>query len=423
MSRINTIKKALQIAGIGKYQITEVTEHNYEQYYVKHQLETIRTISDTIDHVVIYVENKVKDKVLLGQADFKVAHPMSKREIVKLIEEAKYQATFVHNQNFELVKNPKKQSYKYKELELTKEEILQKIATIFFNETNDKLRYNSLELFFKDTTVEFVNSNGTNLKKRTFKIEVEAIPSYYSQDFKTELYRMFKYNDVNFEKVQKDAKQALLDVDLRGNAQKIGNIGKCNVILRSEHIYELFDELISTYTYGSVYNHSNLNSVGDDVQANPYEKINLSLDKATKADFFDGDGVILNKAEIIKDGKLVSYYGNNRFAQYLNLKPTGNLPKIILKNGKKSIEVLKKQPYIEIIDLSGIQADVFANYIGGEVRLAKYFDGKNTYPISGFSFSTNIMNAINNTYFSKEKESINNYEGPAFIRMENVDIL
>ena len=95
----------------------------------------------------------------------------------------------------------------------------------------------------------------------------------------------------------------------------------------------------------------------------------------------------------------------------------------ILKAGKKSVSSLKKKPYIEITDLSGIQADVFAGYLGGEVRLAIYFDGKEYHPISGFSFSTSITDAIDHMYLSKEKDRIMNYEGPKMIRIENVKIL
>ena len=91
--------------------------------------------------------------------------------------------------------------------------------------------------------------------------------------------------------------------------------------------------------------------------------------------------------------------------------------------GHKSIETLKKKPYIEIIDLSGIQVEAYSSYVGGEVRLALYYDGKTIKPISGFSFSTNLNETLNTMELSKETGKINNYEGPAFMKLENVDII
>ena len=423
MSRINKIKTVLDSKDLKGYQITEVTDNSYEQFYVKGKLETQRRIIDTVDNVVVYVENTVNDKKTLGQADFKVTREMSKKEISNLAEFAISNAKYINNEPFELVKDSPKKSYSYKANKETPLEILEKAAKIFFDNETDNFKFNSLECFFKENTVTFTNSFGVMLKKKTFCIKIEAIPSYYSENFKTELYRMFTYDTVDYAKIEKDVKQSLSDLVMRGNAEKVSNVQKTNVILRAEQIRELFDEIISTYSYPSVYNHSNLKQVGDDIQSSPYEKINLSLTYNTKADFFDSDGIILDKCQIIKDGKLISYFGSNRFAQYLGMKPTGNLPKIVLSTGNNSVAKLKKQPYIEIIDLSGIQVDAFAGYLGGEVRLADYYDGKKHTPISGFSFSVNLDDAINHMYFSKEKETINNYEGPSIIKIENVDIV
>ena len=423
MSRINQVKRVLKEFNIDLYEIREVTENNSEQYYVKGLLETIRNIQVVETNVMIYVKNIINGKTYLGNSDFNISKNISKQELKQAISDAVKKASYVHNEAYELTKVDKNKKYFYTPLQEEPMVILQKIAEIFNNETTDNLKFNALECFFKERMVEFVNSNGVHLKKKTFTINVEAIPSYYSKDFKTELYRMFTYDNLDYEKIKKDAKLALLDVDNRGKAVKIENVNKCNVILRSEHIKELLKEFISTFNYNAVYSHSNLKNVGDDVQNNPKQSLNIDLDKRSKADFFDSDGVILNKHPLIKNGKLINYFGPNRFAQYLNVKPSGNLPKIILSKGHKSIETLKKKPYIEIIDLSGIQVEAYSSYVGGEVRLALYYDGKTIKPISGFSFSTNLNETLNTMELSKETDKINNYEGPAFMKLENVDII
>lgn len=423
MSRISRLEKVLKTKSLYGYKITETCEDSYEQFYVQGKLETVRKVSDVIDYVDIYVENTSSDKKTMGQANFIVTHNLTSNEISSLIDKAVSQAKYINNDPYSLVSGKGKKSYSYKPNEETPTEILQKISKIFFSKTNEKLRFNSLECFYKEITSTLVNSNRVNLKKKVFNISIEAIPSYYNGEVKTELYRMFRYDNLDYAKIEKDAKQALEDVDKRGKAIKIENIGKCNVILRSQEIRDLFDEYISSFSYQSVYNHSNLRSAGDNLQTKPYEKLNLTLDRKSKADFFDGDGIILSKCKLIENGVLKQHFGDNRFAQYLNAKPTGYLPKLVLKPGKKTTDDLKKEPYIEIIDLSGIQVDSFAGYLGGEVRLALYYNGEKCTPITGFSFSTNLDYAINHMRFSKETEAIENYEGPKLVKIDKADIL
>jgi len=422
MSRINTIKKALQEKGIAKYKIIETVAHNVEQYYVLGKLETVRMVDATIDTVTIFKEMEKEGKKLLGSAVFKMEHQLSKNEIFQLIDEANYSCSFVENEYYELVKGTKKKKINYKPLEESPIEILNKIGKIFIEESKDDVKFNSLELFFKEKVTHIINSENVDYEKKTFEINCEAIPSYNSVELKTELYRMFVYDVVDYNKVRADVKGSIIDIYNRGKAQTISNVKNVNVILHDKDILQMFDEVISSFSYNAVYQHANLKSIDENVQDKPKCALTLSLEPSNKADFFDGDGVLLKKHTIVEKGVLKSYYGSNRFGQYLNVEPTGMLNKISIKKGTKSFEDMKKKPYIEIFDLSGIQVDSFANYIGGEVRLGLYFDGKNTYPISGFSFSANLQDALNNLVLSKDVSKINNYEGPKYCLLNKVEV-
>lgn len=419
MIKVNKLIKLLNNKGINTYQITTTVSNDSELFFVRGKLETIRKINTNEINVQIFTSTGDTQ----GQADFIISKDLSNKEINELIDNAILSANLVHNKKYELVKGLKKQSYKYKDQLEDPYTILQKISKIYFERETEDLKFNSLECFFKERVVSIVNSNNVNLSKKTYRIEIEAIPSYYSKDFKTELYRMFTYNTLDYNKITEDVEKSLNDLRNRGKAIKLDKELKTNIILRAQEIRDLFFEYTDNFNYADVYNHSNLASIGDMIQENPKTKLNLSLDKRTKADFFDSEGIILNKLPLIEDGKLISYFGSKRYASYLNMEPSGDLTKIVLKNGTKSIDKLRKEPYIELIDLSGLQVDAYSSYIGGEVRLAIYFDGTNTYPISGFSFSGNLKDAINNMELSKEKESINDYEGPSFMKIPNMDII
>ncbi|MBO7535987.1 MAG: hypothetical protein J6T34_02440 [Bacilli bacterium] len=419
MSRINKIIKSLKAKNVSEYRIIETIEDDYQQFYDLQKLETVRRVSTTEDQVTIYVKTAEDGKTLMGEASFIVSHEESKANLEKLIDQAIYEASFIKNQEYSLVNGDKKKSMAYKPLAEDPFTILTKLAKIFFKQSNEVARFNALELFFNDVTTHIVNSNGVDYKKRTYEINIEAIPSFYGEGIKTELYRMFEYNELKYDKAASDAKEAILDVYNRGKAVKLEGVNKANIILRDKDLFQLAFEVIDSLHYASVYNHSNLKKVGEALTSN---KINIGLDANTKYDYFDNDGVRLSKCSVIEDGIVKSYYGNNRYACYIGVKPTGNLNKLTLSKGKKSVEAFKTKPYLEIYDMSGIQVDAYQNYLGGEVRLALYFDGKDIIPVSGFSFSANLQEAIDNMSLSKEVSNINNYSGAKFALIKDVAI-
>lgn len=419
MSRINKIIKSLKAKGVSEYRIIETIEDSYQQFYDLQKLETVRRVSTTEDQVTVYVKTKAEDKVLMGEASFIVSHEESSANLAKLIDQAIYEASFIKNQEYSLVKGDKKKSMAYKPLEEAPFDILAKMAKLFFSQSNEVARFNSLELFFNDVTTHIVNSNGVDYKKKTYGIDIEAIPSFYGDNLKTELYRMFEYNELNYDKVASDAKGAIRDVYNRGKAIKLEGVTKSNIILRDKDLMELTYEVIDNLHYANVYNHSNLKSVGEALTSN---KINISLDANTKYDYFDVDGVRLAKRNLVEQGIVKSYYGNNRYACYIGENPTGNLNKICLSKGKKSVDAFKTKPYLEIYDMSGIQVDAYQNYLGGEVRLALYFDGKDIIPVSGFSFSANLQEALDNMSLSKEVTNINHYSGAKYALIKDVTV-
>ncbi len=84
---------------------------------------------------------------------------------------------------------------------------------------------------------------------------------------------------------------------------------------------------------------------------------------------------------------------------------------------------MKAKPHLEILALSGIQIDTYSSYIGGEVRLAVWFDGKNRIPVSGFSFSGNIDSVLSDLVLSKEVVANIGYRGPKCLILKGMDVL
>ena len=73
--------------------------------------------------------------------------------------------------------------------------------------------------------------------------------------------------------------------------------------------------------------------------------------------------------------------------------------------------------------MSGIQLNIEQNYIGGEVRLGYYFDGKTKTPISGISISGKLDEFLSSLKLSKETVSGAYYEGSKIISGDHFIIM
>ena len=113
-----------------------------------------------------------------------------------------------------------------------------------------------------------------------------------------------------------------------------------NVILRDSDLNQLIGNLISLYSYNAVFSKATDKKIGDVIQdaKRGADKLTVTLMPSSKANRFDSDGVLLEKVVILDKGVLASYFGNNQYAQYLGLKPTGNMRYKKLEKGKKTAE-------------------------------------------------------------------------------------
>ena len=100
-------------------------------------------------------------------------------------------------------------------------------------------------------------------------------------------------------------------------------------------------------------------------------------------------------------------------------KPTGEIPCVVVDAPSYDY---KKEKHIIVEHFSAPQLESYSGYFGGEIRLARYFDGKKYIPITGFAVSGNIYDAAKNMKFSKEKTSSLNYSGPRYFIFDKLSI-
>ena len=402
-------------AQVSDYKINLTAKESYECFYVKGRLETVRC-TETCDKVVtVYVDHDG----FKGDSQFYVYPSTTEAELSELIEKAVQKASLLNNKMYTL---PEKETGEY-EVEsnfsaYTQAELAGKIADcVFAANTVENADLNSVEVFVNRYTDTVVNSRGICKTQVRYDAMVEAIPTYNGEAESVELYQQYNFSTFDTEAVKQEISQKLQEVKARASAVKPDFSLDCKVILNTQELGELFGTLCRELNFATVYAHAGVCQKGDAIQENPTgDKITITMAGAVPGNIrsahFDSDGMTLQDRTIVEEGKAVAYYGANRFGQYLEEAPTGNLRCIQVTPGSACAKCLSEGPYLEVLSMSGLQVDTFTDYIGGEIRLAYYYDGEKITPVTGISITGSLKQVLASIRLSCETAVDNGYTGP-----------
>jgi predicted Zn-dependent protease len=360
---------------------------------------------------------------------------MDEEDINKKIDENVFAAKFALNPFFEI---PSKQDVEIEESKSNLKDrdfkdIIKDVKEAVFEADNYEDGYlSATEIFLYKIDTRIVNSKGIDVSYTSYKGNIETIPSWDKKDEEVEVYEMIRFGTFNRKELTKQVKTALELAKARSRAKKLNAkkvVPGVNVIIQDEEVYQVFRSIASDLNYSSKYQKLNLTNLGESVQGENVtgDKLNLKLvpiyDGAIKSSAVDFDGVVLKEVSLIEEGIAKANYGSYRFGYYLGVdEPTGEVPVIVVKEGSKSFDEMKKTPYIRCVKFSNMQLDPYSGLFGGEVRLGFYFDGKKEIPVTGFSIAGNFNDVKASAVYSKETVTLPAYHGPKYLEIKNLDI-
>lgn len=407
------------------YKINVHKKESYELFFVKGKLETYRR-TDTCDkEVTVYVAHDE----FLGDAQFFVYPYTTDEQLNNSIEEAISKAKLINNPTYNL---PPKEEGSY-EVESNfpvyePEELAALISkTVFEANTLENASLNAVEVFINKHTETVANSNGLNKTQVRYNAMVEAIPTYNGQEQSVELYEQYNFSQFSPEALHHEIAGMMDAVKARYEAVKPDFPMDYKIILNPLELSQLFDMLVDNMRYVTVFSHNGMYHKGDMMQKAPVGDL-LTIKMAGQApgnassSRFDKDGLTLGECTLVENGKVINYYGSNRYGQLLGEVPTGSMECLCVAPGSIPVDAMQEGRYLEVISMSGIQADCFTDYIGGEVRLAYYHDGEKTIPVTGISFSGSLEAALNTIRLSNNLVTHDSYLGPEKAVLEQMKI-
>ena len=412
---------------VSDFRIISTKIERYELYFVHEKIETVRAVDTKETNITIYVDHKK----YRGESTFTISPSDDETKLRKRILEAIKTASLINNKKYNLVKAETLKgeidsNFNNYKIESLGEEIFNAIKECT---DKSKAQINATEIFISKKIRHIETSTGLNKEEISYDAMIETIPTFdkRKKNDSVELYSQIHFNTFDKETFKAKINQNLKDVISRGKAIKPDYSISCPVLFRSKEIAEILSAIVNELKYQTVYTESNIYKINDKIQTKPlYSTLKIKmLGKANGSSYshlFDNDGFNLDSKLIVNEGIVKNYYGSNRFAQYLHKKPTGDLNIIELSKGKNSVKSLKEEAYLECVSFSGLQVDLNNDYIGGEVRLANYYDGNKIIPLTGISISGKFSDVINTIKLSNKQVIEDAYKGPSLALVSSMNI-
>ncbi len=418
-------------SNVDEFKIVVSTVSSTELFFIKEELQMNRSKDVKHINVTVYKNFEENDVKYKGSSATKIEPTMSIDEISSKIDTAALAASFVKNQYYNLVDPvndvPKELPSTFKEGNPI-EHISNLVKDIFSEDNQFEAFINSCEFFINKKDIRIVNSNGVDVSYTVYDGEIELITEANGEKESIELFDVLHFSDYDPKWIKETVKDALYKSMLRTKAIPIPALKDIPVILTGEAVEGFFKYYQLKAAARMVYQKLSTTEIGDMVQQGEIkgDKVTATLKpyipNSSKSRSYDDDGFFLKETTIIKDSKLLGYYAQKRYADYLEIKPTGGIQNVEINCGTTSIDDLKKGPYLELLNFSDFQMDPLTGNFGGEIRLGIYFDGITEIPVTLGSISGLAKAVEGDMLFSKEQQKLNSFIGPKYIKLNNVSI-
>jgi len=148
-----------------------------------------------------------------------------------------------------------------------------------------------------------------------------------------------------------------------------------------------------------------------------------SLHGGLKTVPFDDNGLSMKPVKVIEDGFLRRRPVEQRYAQYLNLEPSGALTNVVVKPGATPFDSLfHPKPVLHCVRFSTFDPNPVSGAFSGEIRLGYWVTDSGVKPVKGGSVSGVMENAFRRATFSSETVQREAYFGPKGVKLCNLAV-
>ncbi|MDA3811749.1 MAG: metallopeptidase TldD-related protein [Spirochaetaceae bacterium] len=425
---IDTIKKILKKIDVDHWKILDKTVESKELFFIRKDLDMNRAKKVHSYGITLYKDFEEKGEWYTGSASVNVSTGMEEDQIFSILEKAALSASFVKNPYYPMVELSEKVQPRFQS-RFDTADVMPFMSDfrdcLYKNDIFDKGGINSAEIFLGKSELRLMTSTGIDVRFKKFNGEIELITDWNENNESVELYNMFYFSDFCPELIEEEAKIQIENSRDRALAIQAKELKKINIILSTDAVKDVMNFYVSHSSASAVYEQISKAKIGEIFQGENVKgdllniKLNPFMINSPDSAPYDDDGFPLSEQILFEKGVLKKIHGSLQYTSYLKLEPTGTIHNVEVQGGTKSYEDFKKEPYVEILNFSDFQMNTMTGDFGGEIRLARYFDGEKIVPITGASISANLFTIQHEMYLSKEVTQRDNYIGPRALLFPN----
>ncbi len=145
---------------------------------------------------------------------------------------------------------------------------------------------------------------------------------------------------------------------------------------------------------------------------------NAVLPWGTQSASFGHDGLPAQRLQIVENGVLRHFWATSRYAQYLQVPPTGDFGNLEVLAGSTPVADMWQGEGLlyHVVAFSAMSPDPLTGDYVGEIRLGYERRGREMRPIKGGSLSGNLFADLAGARLSQETVLLAGYHGPQAVR-------
>lgn len=149
---------------------------------------------------------------------------------------------------------------------------------------------------------------------------------------------------------------------------------------------------------------------------------NRQIPFGTTSNRFDEEGLPAGRVELIRENRLVAFSTSQRYADYLNLPPTGAFGGVEIPAGTTPAADLLAEPHVEVVLFSWFNPDPITGDFATEIRLGYFVENGQRRPFRGGQLVGNVLDGLADVRWSSETGFFGNYLGPHTARFNNLKV-
>lgn len=416
------IQDKIKALGCMVWELSETITRGWEFYFIRHELDQNRVTEVKTYQVTLY---RPLEGGFLGSASGEISPTASESEIEKTLSDIYFQASLVKNPVYKLNEKPVvSPEPKAVDTAAISKDFITAMSEEEETGTED---INSYEIFVRDITRHFLNSNGVEYTVRYPSSMIEVIVNARSGEHEIELYRNFRSGTCDAEKLRRDIEKALRYAKDRLVTEPTPKLDTFDVIFSTDdavRIYSYFSDKVSAdMIYRRISDWTPGREIASGMTGDRITMKAVSSLENSSADYpIDEEGAAVSDRTLIRNGVVENNWGHRRFCQYLGLEESSVVRNFVVEGGAETEAEVRRGDYLEVVEYSAFHVDSMGGDIAGEIRLGYLHQNGTVRIVSGGSVSGQMADVIPTMTFSSETEQYDNFVIPRVTRLKNLRI-